>query len=418
MPAHLAVGLLELNDDLTLFGRQAARRGFSARCYGAQRDLKRFFSGRVVRALRAPARCRKQFGKRGQGRAGGRGQHGKDSFPLFSSAAADRRRPDFQTAGRLYPSDPSRSRRRHQRQQCRTRRSKRLRVNFFLSGVCISSLILAQCRRRTKGEYRLASSVQLKQLKTLLRQQGLGSSLPKRVTAYPPAPTGLAVLDALIGGGLPRGEISEITGEASSGGTSVILSLLAEATTRGEVAAYIDVSDCLDPLSVSAAGVDLERLLWVRCGQTGSVQFPVLARTYQASPHEARNRNDSTPQPLNCSGVQPRKHGETAWRAVNLVTSADGFGVIVLDLGGVPGRRLNPWRNRPWMRLMQTLKGGSTVFVILAPRRLTCGVSSLAVELNRRKTHWAGRQGISLLLDGVEVQVRVVSQRVRHEKTA
>ena len=217
---------------------------------------------------------------------------------------------------------------------------------------------------------------------------------------------------------MPRGEISEITGEASSGGTSVILSLLAEATARGEVAAYIDASDCLDPLSAAAAGVNLERLLWVRCGQTGSVQFPASVRKYQTSPHEARNRNDSIPPSLNRSGAQPRNQGETAWRAVNLVTSAGGFGVIVLDLGGISGRRLNPWRNRPWMRLMQTLKSGSAVFVILAPRRLTCGVSSLVVELNRCKTHWTGKRGISLLLDGIATQAHVVSQRVRREKTA
>ena len=266
----------------------------------------------------------------------------------------------------------------------------------------------------------MAASAQLEQLQTLLRRQGLGSSLPKSVTAYPPAPTGLADLDALIGGGLPRGEISEITGETSSGGTSVILSLLAEATARGEVAAYVDVSDCLDPLSAAAAGVDLERLLWVRCGQPGGVQFPTSVRGQQTSAHGIGNqqRNGSIPQPLNRSAAQPRKHGETAWRAVNLTASAGGFGVIVLDLGGVSGRRLNPWRNRPWMRLMQTLKAGSTVFVILAPRRLTCGVSSLVVELNRCKTHWTGQRDISLLLDGIATQAHVVSQRVRREKTA
>ena len=241
------------------------------------------------------------------------------------------------------------------------------------------------------------------------------------MTAYPPASTGLADLDALIGGGLPRGQISEITGEASSGGTSVILSLLAEATARGEVAAYIDVSDCLDPLSAASAGVKLERLLWVRCGQAGGVRFPASVRARQASSYGGR-RNGSKAQRSNYSSspnysLSPNQ-GETAWRALNLVVSAGGFGVIVLDLGGVSGRRLGPWRNRPWMRLMQTVKDGSTVLVILTPRRLTSGVSSLAVELNRHKTHWTGRHGISLLFNGMAIQARVVSQRVRREKTA
>ena len=243
------------------------------------------------------------------------------------------------------------------------------------------------------------------------------------MTTYPPASTGLADLDALIGGGLPRGGISEITGEASSGGTSVILSLLAEATARGEVAAYIDVSDCLDPLSAAAAGVELERLLWVRCGQADGVQFPASARTRKTSPHDSRNLNDAIPPSSSRSAAQPRNYGETAWgetawRALNLVVSAGGFGVIVLDLGGVAGRRLGPWRNRPWMRLMRAIKGASTVLVILTPRRLTCGVSSLALELNRDKVHWTGQPGISLLFNGVEAQVRVLSQRIRREKTA
>ena len=232
------------------------------------------------------------------------------------------------------------------------------------------------------------------------------------MTAYPPASTGLPDLDALIGGGLPRGQISEITGEASSGGTSVILSLLAEATERGEVVAYIDVSDCLDPLSAASAGVKLERLLWVRCGQAGGVQFPASLRARQASSYQRRAIRHHQNHSSSPNG------GETAWRALNLVVSAGGFGVIVLDLGGVSGRRLGPWRNRPWMRLMQTLKDGLTVLVILTPRRLTSGVSSLAVELNRHKTHWTGRQGISLLFNGMAIQARVVSQRVRREKTA
>ena len=70
----------------------------------------------------------------------------------------------------------------------------------------------------------------------------------------------------LLGGGIPRGQITELVGKASSGCTSVALSLLAEATARQEIAAYIDASDCFDPPSAERAGVALDRLLWVRCG--------------------------------------------------------------------------------------------------------------------------------------------------------
>src|SRR5580765_2570312 len=78
------------------------------------------------------------------------------------------------------------------------------------------------------------------------------------------ASTGIPALDALTGG-LPRGCLTEICGPASSGRTTLLLAALAAATRRGEFCAVVDASDALDPQSAAAAGVDLERLLWVRC---------------------------------------------------------------------------------------------------------------------------------------------------------
>ena len=77
--------------------------------------------------------------------------------------------------------------------------------------------------------------------------------------------SGIREIDALTGG-LPRGCLSEICGSASSGRTSVLLAALAAATRREEVCALVDTTDALDAVSAAAAGVDLERLLWVRCG--------------------------------------------------------------------------------------------------------------------------------------------------------
>jgi hypothetical protein len=68
----------------------------------------------------------------------------------------------------------------------------------------------------------------------------------------------------LLGGGFPRGGLSEIAGPPSSGRTSLALALLAAATARGEVAALVDAADAFDPPSAEAAGVALARLLWVR----------------------------------------------------------------------------------------------------------------------------------------------------------
>src|SRR6266404_4997895 len=81
-------------------------------------------------------------------------------------------------------------------------------------------------------------------------------------------PSGISELDALLGGGFPRGSLVELCGPASSGRTSLAFSLLAEATERQQACAFVDVADSLDPISLAAAGVELPRLLWIRCGET------------------------------------------------------------------------------------------------------------------------------------------------------
>src|SRR5689334_548132 len=79
-------------------------------------------------------------------------------------------------------------------------------------------------------------------------------------------PTGIAELDRLTTGGIPLGELSEICGAASSGRTSLMLALMAQATGRGELCALVDVNDAFAADFATPAGVDLESLLWVRCG--------------------------------------------------------------------------------------------------------------------------------------------------------
>jgi len=87
-------------------------------------------------------------------------------------------------------------------------------------------------------------------------------------------PFGISSLDALTGG-VPRGALTELFGPASSGRTSVMMSLIASVTRRQEVCAVIDATDSFDPASGEAAGVDLRRLLWVRCGTARSQESGV-----------------------------------------------------------------------------------------------------------------------------------------------
>ena len=87
-----------------------------------------------------------------------------------------------------------------------------------------------------------------------------------KIQEKPPAAfmsTGIASVDVLTGG-LPRGSITEIFGRSSSGRTSLMLALLAEAAAHEEVCALIDTSDIFDPVSAVGANLNLEQLLWVR----------------------------------------------------------------------------------------------------------------------------------------------------------
>jgi len=96
-------------------------------------------------------------------------------------------------------------------------------------------------------------------------------------------PSGVRELDAVLGGGVPRGSLVELCGPACSGRTSLAFSLLAQATERQEACAFVDVSDSLDPVSLAAAGVELQRLLWIRCGETGDGGPDLKASSYFAT---------------------------------------------------------------------------------------------------------------------------------------
>src|SRR5512140_1654082 len=103
-------------------------------------------------------------------------------------------------------------------------------------------------------------------LESLLHTKNLDRTLTRPGTTpdLEHASTGHAGLDARLGGGIPRGQVSELTGPRSSGRTGLMLRLLAAATARGELVALVDALDMLDVESAAAAGIDLDRLLWIR----------------------------------------------------------------------------------------------------------------------------------------------------------
>jgi recombination protein RecA len=74
--------------------------------------------------------------------------------------------------------------------------------------------------------------------------------------------TGSLSLDLALGiGGLPRGRIVEIFGPESSGKTTLVYHVIAEAQRRGGICAFIDAEHAMDPQYSRRIGVNVEDLL-------------------------------------------------------------------------------------------------------------------------------------------------------------
>ena len=227
----------------------------------------------------------------------------------------------------------------------------------------------------------------IRALNALIREHGLGQTLPKLgKRRYPPLPSGTAEFDERLGGGFPRGVISEVTGPCSSGRTGLLLAALAQSTQAHEIAAYVDATDSLDQRSAQRAGVVLDRLLWIRCGQAAGLS------------------GDLGQSGLACM--------DAAWRAANLVVSAGGFGLVAVDLAGLPKRALGDWQRRPWLRFKHALEGSSTALVVLAEAPLAGSAAGMVLELQRGHTQWQGVLGAaSIRLDVVRDRTHATGVR-------
>ena len=75
-------------------------------------------------------------------------------------------------------------------------------------------------------------------------------------------PTGSLAIDIALGvGGIPRGRVVEIFGPESSGKTTLMLHVIANAQKAGGLAAFIDAEHALDPGYAKKLGVNLDDLL-------------------------------------------------------------------------------------------------------------------------------------------------------------
>ncbi len=189
-------------------------------------------------------------------------------------------------------------------------------------------------------------------LRDLLRVPGILRGLETR---EPPTriPTGLDGLDALLGGGLPRGALTEIVGRPSAGRTTLACTLLRAVTVRQGLAVWIDLWNTFDACHAEAAGIDLARVLWVR-------------------PHTTRD----------------------ALLAALHVVDAEGFTLVLVDLDdGVSA--VVP--TSTWLRLARAALRTRTAMVVLGRENVAGTFAALRLEVERQRVSFDGPPARSLL---------------------
>ncbi len=159
------------------------------------------------------------------------------------------------------------------------------------------------------------------------------------------------------------GGITEVAGPESSGRTTLLHALLASATGKLEVCAYVDTDNAFDRCSAAANGVVLSQLIWVRCDH----------------------------------------HAEHAFKAADLLLHAGGFGVVVLDLSRTSDSMLRRVPISYWYRFRRAIENTPTILALLEREAQAKSCATLILELKRKQALWAGAPGFHLLRE-VEIE--------------
>lgn len=218
--------------------------------------------------------------------------------------------------------------------------------------------------RRTPGAAARAAPAVPGALDTLLGD--LGPAIRRGgppATPHQRCATGLAPVDRLLGGGFPRGCLSEIAGPASCGRTSLALGLLAQATHGGTLAAIVDATDAFDPASARDFGVELDRVLWAR----------------------------------------PRSESK-ALRCAECLLQTEGFPLVLLDFAGQAHSR----GRVPWIRLARLAASTRTALIVLSQERVTGSQAEIALAMQPVQARFRGTPS---LLEGVETSAVLVRHR-------
>lgn len=197
--------------------------------------------------------------------------------------------------------------------------------------------------------------------------------------------TGLAEVDALLCGGIPRGGITEVSGAASTGKTSFGLSLIASITQFGSACAWVDVSDALSPESAAAANVELKRLLWLRTSAERRVKLT----------------------------DKPWSRLEQALKATDLLLRTGGFAAILLDMSDVLPQHTMRIPLATWYRFRLAAEHARTALVFLTQSPCAPSCAALALRCEPAEVAAFSCNGETPLFE--RQQYRLLRERNRNE---
>jgi recombination protein RecA len=188
--------------------------------------------------------------------------------------------------------------------------------------------------------YSIQSAVLKREIEAKLASRIPAALSPQAQQAPRLMPSGIAEIDALLGGGLPVGGVTEFTGLASSGRTSMAFSLLA-GPSEDSACAYIDVDNTLDPKSAAAAVVNLKNLLWVRIA--GAIATPTHPTSAPSLPSISAPAAPRQTLGGHCGSHHPRTETKGIGDALGTLLSQKTEARLEKMEGtpGYPNRKLN-----------------------------------------------------------------------------
>ncbi len=210
----------------------------------------------------------------------------------------------------------------------------------------------------------------------LLRRQ-IEAELPSAFAVYRrrelgSIPTGIPQIDRQVQG-VPLHALTEICGSsyASSGKTSILLSLLARATQE-HFCALVDAADSFDPTSAEKARIQTGRLLWVRCGKSKTR----LGRL------------------------------EQAFKAADILLQSGGFGLIAVDLSGLAEKQVRRVPLSTWFRFSRVIEKQPAALVFLEQEPHATSCAGLVLRATTSSVPFSGK-----LFTGYQLQIEIMRGR-------